>query len=47
MGGEGVDKLTSERREASTPMSRFTPLQLSPRAKIDARRFEIADASDG
>jgi hypothetical protein len=43
----GVDNLTNERHETSTPMSQFMLKPLSPHSKIDARRFETVDASDG
>jgi hypothetical protein len=43
----GLDTLTNERRAASAPVSLFRLPQLSPRANIDARRFETVDASYG
>ena len=42
-----IDKLTSRRRDTSTPMSQIYATQLSPHSKIVARRFETVDASDG
>jgi hypothetical protein len=43
----GIDNLTSERCETSTRMSQIMLQQLSPHSKIDARRFETFDVSDG
>jgi hypothetical protein len=42
-----VDTLTSRRQEMSSLTSQFMLPRLSHRAKIDARRFETGDASDG
>jgi hypothetical protein len=44
---EGIDTLTSRRQEMSSLTSQFMLPRLSHRSKIDGRRFEIVDASDG
>jgi hypothetical protein len=47
MPREGIDTLTSRRQEMSSLTSQFMLPRLSRRSKIDARRFETVDASDG
>jgi hypothetical protein len=44
---EGIDTLTNRRQEMSSLTSQFMLPRLSHRSKIDARRFETVDASDG
>ena len=47
MAPTGIDTLTSRRQEMSSLTSQFMLPRLSHRAKIDARRVETGDASDG